>query len=101
MKGEIVDELLKMIEEGSEVTRSAKILSRKYGMKKGTILGWFYNAVPKPKVQRNSVLDDEAMTQLGIAAEAMSLLNLDWSVMELKTAAESMFGLKFSLHTAY
>ena len=41
------------------------------------------------------------MGQLKVASEAMSLLNMDWSVPELRAAAESMFGVLISHQTAY
>ena len=61
MKEEIARELLRLIDEGEEVLRGAKILSKKYGVKKASILGWFYAEVPKPKVQQGSVLSEEEM----------------------------------------
>ena len=70
-------------------------------MGKASILGWFYAEVPKPKVRQGSVLSEEEMGQLKVAAKAMSLLNMDWSVPELKEAAESMFGVSISRWTAY
>lgn len=98
---EIIDELCEMVESGEKLKESARIISRNYGFSVAVLTKWYYRRKPKSEHHGNQCLSEDQEEELLFAVLTVSLANMDWSVIQLRSAVKSMFGVEISIATAY
>jgi hypothetical protein len=97
----IYDEFCKLIQNGEDIRKSALNVAKRHNTTPSRILKWYYSERPPSAQHMNSTLSNEQEEQLYYAAQAMSRVNLDWSVQQVKEAVKTMFDIEISLTTAW